>query len=80
MKNFKKYNKINIQIILSLSVQINKGKQTNPYFKINIKANILKKRNQFRIQFRRSNKYKKLELFSMQVISMLILLLKKKQK
>ena len=80
MKNFKKYNKINIQIILSLSVQINKGKQNNQYFKINIKANILKKRNQFRIQFRRSNKYKKLELFSMQVISMLILLLKKKQK
>ena len=80
MKNFKKYNKINIQIILSLSVQINKSKQNNPYFKINIKANILKKRNQFRIQFRRSNKYKKLELFSMQVISMLILLLKKKQK
>ena len=80
MKNFKKYNKINIQIILSLSVQINKGKQNNQYFKINIKANILKKRNQFRIQFRRSNKYKKLELYSMQVISMLILLLKKKQK
>lgn len=70
MINFKKYNKINMQIIFTPIVWINK--LINQYFKINIKVNILKKLNQFQILSRRSNKIIRQESFNMQVISMSI--------